>query len=164
LVFCCPPGGSTLSFWGGGGFAGLNDLTDYAGRNFLFLVGPPKQDRPEERDQTKRDKLVLQAWEFCGWVGNPPKENKSTHKQRRTALETTTLKEWTIPDCRNTPSTTNLEEEETVDAPGNDCNVSIPEQVKRPNPWKKKMMMMMFYNRGACKLQKYKIIIVNNAW
>jgi hypothetical protein len=33
-----------------------------------------------------------------------------------------------------------------VDAPENDGNASIPEQVKRPNPWrkkKKKMMMMM---------------------
>jgi hypothetical protein len=28
-----------------------------------------------------------------------------------------------------------------VDAPGNDDNVLVPEQVKRPNPWK--MMMMM---------------------
>jgi len=32
------------------------------------------------------------------------------------------LKEWTTPDSRNTPSTTNLEEEEIVDAPGNDGN------------------------------------------
>jgi hypothetical protein len=55
------------------------------------------------------------------------------------------LKEWTTPDCRNAPSTTNLEAEEIVDAPGNDGNASTPEQVKRPNPWrkKKKMMMMM---------------------
>jgi len=45
----------------------------------------------------------------------------------------TTLKEWTTPDSRNTPSATNLEEEETVDAPGNDGNASMPEQVKRPN-------------------------------
>jgi hypothetical protein len=36
-----------------------------------------------------------------------------------------------------------------VGAPGNDGNASIPEQVKRPKPWKKKkkkkkkMMMMM---------------------
>ena len=44
------------------------------------------------------------------------------------------LKERTTPDCRNTPSTTNLEEEEIVDAPGNDGNASMPEQVKRPNP------------------------------
>ena len=27
-----------------------------------------------------------------------------------------------------------------VDAPGNDGNASIPEQVKRPNPWRKMMM------------------------
>jgi hypothetical protein len=38
---------------------------------------------------------------------------------------------------------TNLEEEEIVDAPRNDVNASIPEQVKRPNPWRKMMMMMM---------------------
>jgi hypothetical protein len=58
------------------------------------------------------------------------------------------LKEWTTPGSRNTPSTTHLEEEEIVDAPGNDGNASMPEQVKRPNPWKKKkkkkrMMMMI---------------------
>jgi len=53
------------------------------------------------------------------------------------------LKKCTTPDSRNTPSTTNLEEEETVDAPGND-NASMPEQVKRPNPCRK-MMMMIFY-------------------
>jgi hypothetical protein len=56
------------------------------------------------------------------------------------------LKEWITPDCRNTTSTTNLEEEEIVDAPRNDGNASMPEQVKRPNPWMvmmKKMMMMM---------------------
>ena len=35
------------------------------------------------------------------------------------------------------PSTTNLEEEEIVDAPGCDGNASMPEEVKRPNPcWK----------------------------
>ena len=27
------------------GLAGLNDLTGYAGGNFMFLVGPPKPDR-----------------------------------------------------------------------------------------------------------------------
>jgi len=52
------------------------------------------------------------------------------------------LKEWTTPDFRNTPSTTNLEEEEIVDALGNDDNASMPEQVNRPNPWRKLMMMM----------------------
>jgi len=55
----------------------------------LFLVGPPKPDRPEERgQQTKRDKLVLQEWGFCGWVANPPTEKQSTQKQRRTASDT----------------------------------------------------------------------------
>jgi hypothetical protein len=54
-----------------------------------------------------------------------------------------TLKEWATPDSRNTPSTTNLEEEEIVDAPVNDGYASMPEQVKRPNPWRKIMMMMM---------------------
>ena len=57
------------------------------------------------------------------------------------------LKERTTPDCRNTPSTTNLEEEETVDAPGNDGNASMPEQVKRPNPWRNMMMMIIGINR-----------------
>jgi hypothetical protein len=40
------------------------------------------------------------------------------------------LEKWTTPDSRNTPSTTNLEEEETVYVPGNDGNASMPEQVK----------------------------------
>ena len=41
------------------------------------------------------------------------------------------MKEWT-PDSRNTPSTTNPEEEEIVDALGNDGNASMLEQFKRP--------------------------------
>jgi hypothetical protein len=41
------------------------------------------------------------------------------------------------------PSTTNPEEEEIVHVPENDGNTSMPEQVKRPNPWRK-MMMMVF--------------------
>jgi len=52
------------------------------------------------------------------------------------------LKEWTTPDLRNTPSTTKLEEEEIVDALGNDGNASMPEHVNRPNPWRKTMMPM----------------------
>ena len=55
----------------------------------------------------------------------------------------TILKEWTTPDCRNTSSTTNLEEEEIVDALGNGGDASMPEQVKRPNPWR--MMMILPY-------------------
>jgi hypothetical protein len=30
-----------------------------------------------------------------------------------------------------------------MDAPGNDGNASIPEEVKRPNPWMMMMMLMM---------------------
>jgi hypothetical protein len=52
------------------------------------------------------------------------------------------LKEWTTPYFRKTPSTTNLEGEETVDDPGNDGNASMPEQVKRPYTWREMMMMM----------------------
>ena len=44
-------------------------------------------------------------------------------------------------------STTNLEEEEIMDTAGNDGNASIPEQFKRPNPWRKMMMMMMMIQR-----------------
>ena len=50
----------------------------------------------------------------------------------------------------NTPSTTNLGEEEIVDAPGNDGNASLSEQVKRPNPWRKIMMMMMMMMTSWC--------------
>jgi hypothetical protein len=53
------------------------------------------------------------------------------------------LKEWTTPDYRNTSSTTNLEDEEIVGAPGNDGNASMSEQVKRPKPWKKMMMIIV---------------------
>jgi len=40
-------------------------------------------------------------------------------------------------------STTNLKEEEIVDALGNDDNASMPEQVRQPNPWRKMMMMII---------------------
>jgi hypothetical protein len=66
------------------------------------------------------------------------------------------LKEWTTPDFRNTPSTTNLDEEEIVDALGNDGNASMPEQINRPNPWRKMkmttttMMMMMMTELFPC--------------
>ena len=53
------------------------------------------------------------------------------------------MKEWTTPDFGNMSSTTNLEEEEIVDAAGNDGNASMPEQVKQPNPWRKMIMMTM---------------------
>jgi hypothetical protein len=43
---------------------------------------------------------------------------------------------------QNTPSTTNLEEEKIVNAPGKDGNAAMPEHVKRPNPWRNMMMMV----------------------
>ena len=67
----------------------------------------------------------------------------NTRREMKHKTGSTILKEWTTPDSRNTPSTTNLVEQEIVDAPGNDCNASMPEQLKRPNPWGKMMMMMM---------------------
>jgi hypothetical protein len=53
------------------------------------------------------------------------------------------LKECTTPDFRNKPSTTNLKEEEIIDAPGNYANMSMLEQVNRPNPWRTMMITMM---------------------
>jgi hypothetical protein len=58
-----------------------------------------------------------------------------SHSPKTNKTGSTISKERTAPDCRNTHSTTNLEEEEIVDAPGNDDNVSMSEQVKRPNAW-----------------------------
>jgi len=49
------------------------------------------------------------------------------------------LKERITTDSRNTPSTTNPEDEEIVDALGKDGNASMPEQVKRPNRRRKMM-------------------------
>jgi hypothetical protein len=51
------------------------------------------------------------------------------------------LKKWITLDSQNTPSTTNFEGEEIVEAPGKDGNASMLEEFKRPNPWRKMMMM-----------------------
>jgi len=56
-------------------------------------------------------------------------------------MGSTTSTEWTTPDSRNTHSLTNPGEEGIADAPGNDGNESMPEQVKRPNPWRKMRMI-----------------------
>jgi hypothetical protein len=53
----------------------------------------------------------------------------------------TTLKERTTPDSRNTPTTTDLKEEEIVDDPENDGNASMPEQIKQPDPQRKTTTM-----------------------
>jgi hypothetical protein len=38
-----------------------------------------------------------------------------------------------------------LEEKKIVDAPGNDGNASMPEQVKRPNTWRKTIMIIFLF-------------------
>ena len=62
------------------------------------------------------------------------------------------MKEWTTPNFRNTSSTTNLEEEDIVEALRNDGNASMPEQVNRPNPWRKMMMMTIPVFKDAVDL------------
>jgi hypothetical protein len=59
------------------------------------------------------------------------------------------------------PSTTNLEEEEIVDAPGNDGNVLMPEQVKRPNPWRKMMRMLM--NKMCCGFFHMRVLLTEGS-
>ena len=53
------------------------------------------------------------------------------------------MNKWTTSESRNKPSNINVEEEVIGEDLRNDGNASMPEQVKRPNPWKKMMMMMM---------------------
>ena len=53
------------------------------------------------------------------------------------------MKERITTDFRNAPSTTDPDDEEIVDAPGKDGKASMPEQVKRTNPWRKTMMTMI---------------------
>jgi hypothetical protein len=50
------------------------------------------------------------------------------------------------------PSTTNPEGEEIVDAPGKDGNASMLQQVKRPNPWRKMMMMIKYWEAQLFKV------------
>ena len=80
-------------------------------------------------------------------IGGSNDKRPGTKKEKRTA------------DSRNTPSTTNLEEEEIVDALGNDGNKAMPEQVKRLNARrrrrrrrKKKMIFLldMLYIQWFC--------------
>ena len=69
-------------------------------------------------------------------------------------MGSTILREWTTPDFRNTPSTTNLEEEEIVDALGND-GASMPEQVKRPNPRRNMIQFQMQHYKHDADLYIY---------
>ena len=51
--------------------------------------------------------------------------------------------QWITTDSRNSTSNTNPEDEEVVDAPGKDGNASMPEQVERPNPWRKIIIIII---------------------
>jgi hypothetical protein len=73
------------------------------------------------------------------------------------------LKEWTKPDSRNTPSATNLEEEEIVDPPGNDGNASMPERIERPNPWRKMMMMITLHVSDSSSVHHQEFFTVHAA-
>ena len=84
-----------------GWLASLNDLTGSAGGKFMFLVRPPKPDRPLERGQSKREKLVLQEWGFCGWVGNPPKKNKLLISKDAQPWSWTPQETMAMRRCRN---------------------------------------------------------------
>jgi hypothetical protein len=78
----------------------------------------------------------------CQRIHKTRQNKKRSHKERtrdrgntRREIHTqkaglTTLKEWTTPDSGNTPSTTNLEEEEIVDAPGKDGYAWMLVQIK----------------------------------
>jgi len=62
---------------GGRGLASLNDLTGYAGGNYMFLVGPSKPDRPKERSQTKRDKKINRFQRICGTIRKHLKKTRT---------------------------------------------------------------------------------------
>jgi hypothetical protein len=82
-------------------------------------------------------------------------------------------KEWTTPNFRNMPSTTNLEGEEIVDVQGKDGKASMPEEVKRPKPWrrkkkkkkkeKKKMMMIMIFQEECSPEIRRRVLCLNQS-
>ena len=105
------------------------DMTRLEAAEMRFLRGVKGYTKLDKiRNEVIRKKLEISGIQ----------DMRSKHK-----TGSTILKGGTTPDSRNTPSTTNLEVEEIVDALGSDGNASMPEQVKRPNPWRKMMMMMM---------------------
>jgi hypothetical protein len=62
-------------------------------------------------------------------------------------------------DSRNTPSSTNLEEEEVVDAPGNDGVASMPEQIKR-----RLLLLLLLLLRIAANQPEYTLIPWGHLW
>ena len=114
---------------------------------FFSLGGLPAHDSPEVAEMrflrsvkgyTRLGKIINEVIrkeiEICGIkvVKSKYKQNWINHVER---MENTRL-------SKHTPNI-NLEEEEIVDVLRKDGNASMPEQFKRPNPWKKMMMIMM---------------------
>jgi hypothetical protein len=81
-----------------------------------------------------RSEVIIKELKISGIqdVRSKYKQNSINHLER-------------MDKTRNTPSTTNLEGEEIVEAPGKDGNTSMPEQVKRPNPWMMIMTLLSFF-------------------
>ena len=104
------------------------DMTGLEAAEMRFLKSVKRYTRLDKI----RSEVIRKELEISGI-----QDVRSKHK-----TGSTILKEWTTPDFRNTPSTTNLDEEEIVDALGNDGNASMPEQVNRPNPWRKMMIII----------------------
>jgi hypothetical protein len=92
-------------------------MTHLEAREMRFLRSVKGYTRLDEI----RSEVIRKELEILEYRTLDPNTNKAG---------STILKEWTTPDSRNTPSTTNLEEKEIVDVPGNDGNTLIPEQVK----------------------------------
>jgi len=111
------------------------DLTGLVAAEMRFLRSVTRYTRLDKI----RSEVIGKALEISGIqdVRLKYKQNWINHLER---MDNTRLPKQ--------PSTTNLEEEEVVDAPGNDGNASMPKQVKRPNPWRKMMMKIQFMTRA----------------
>jgi hypothetical protein len=105
-------------------------LLTLLGAHHIFHIS-----RIRVKGYTKLDKIRSEA------LGNKLEMSGIQDVRSKHKTGSIVLKEWTTPDFRNTPSTTNIKGEEIVNAPGKDGNASMPEQVKRPNQWRKTMMM-----------------------
>jgi len=99
-----------------------------------------------------RSEVIRKNWRSLEYKMYEPNTNK---------IGLTTLREWIATDCRNTLSTTNTEDEEIVDASGNDGKTSMAEQVKRHTPCRKKMIMMMTTLHKQKRLLFFSTILID---
>ena len=130
--------------------------TDIQMRFYKVVARPTLPYGSETWVTTKRDMTRLEAAEMCFLrsVKGYTRLDKIRSEVIRKELEISGIKDvrskhkqnW-INHLERTDNTRlpkhalNLEEEEIVDDPENDGNASMPEQVERPNPWRKMMMM-----------------------